>query len=140
MRYIKDKNYVITSFVPKGKTNLVAENSKKFRVEEDSPAQSTAKKPKVEEIVVEKIPTSFDRTIEPPKGPDPLLNLPEVWKNQFDNGLKVYGIKHNELPLVQFSLTIRGGLLLDDINNVGTPNLITDVMMEGTKTKTPLEL
>jgi zinc protease len=54
--------------------------------------------------------------------------------------MKIYGIEHTELPLVQFSMTIKGGQLLDDMNKVGVANLITDMLMEGTKNKTPIEL
>nr|MCU0331888.1 insulinase family protein [Ignavibacteriaceae bacterium] len=73
-------------------------------------------------------------------GPDPLLNLPAIWKDELSNGLRIYGIEQNELPLINFSVTIRGGLLLDDINKVGIANLMSDIMMEGTKNKTPIEL
>jgi zinc protease len=50
------------------------------------------------------------------------------------------GIAHHELPLVQFSITLKGGLLLDDMDKVGVANLMTDIMMEGTKNRTPVEL
>ena len=48
--------------------------------------------------------TSFDRSVQPPDGPDPLLNLPVVWNNELANGMKVYGIENQELPLVQYSI------------------------------------
>ena len=34
--YIKDKPFVLTSFVPKGKTELIAENSEKFPIVEEA--------------------------------------------------------------------------------------------------------
>ena len=54
--------------------------------------------------------------------------------------MKVYGIGQYEVPTVNFSLSIEGGHLLDDINKNGVANLMTDIMMEGTANKTPLEL
>ena len=54
--------------------------------------------------------------------------------------MKILGIEHRELPLVRFSLTIKGGLQLDNPEKVGAANLISDLMMEGTKSKTPVEL
>ena len=137
-QYLKDQPYVLTSFVPKGKTDLIAENSELFQIPEDPPRQPA--KTMAEEIKIEKIPSSFDRTIEPQKGPDPLLNLPTIWQDELANGLRLYGIEHTELPLIQFSVTLEGGMLLDDINKVGVANLVTDIMMEGTKNKTPIEL
>lgn len=139
--YIKDKPYVLTSFVPKGQTDLVAENSERFPVvEEDIVVDMDRPKTKKSDLVVEKIPSSFDRSIEPPKGPAPVLSPPMIWQDEFSDKLRIYGIEHNELPLVQFSITLKGGLLLDDPNKVGVANLMTDIMIEGTKNKTPIEL
>ena len=142
-KYIKGKHYVATSFVTKGNVRLIASNSEKYpiveeRIEEQIPvSSSTVGK---EEIKVKNIESSFDRSIEPPAGPDPLLKLPSIWKDDLTNGIKIYGIEQSELPLINFSITIKGGLLLDDINKVGASNLMSDIMMEGTKNKTPIEL
>jgi zinc protease len=140
-KYIKDKPYVMTSFVPRGQLDLIVEGSEPFTIEEEAAeAEKIVAERPVEEFKVEPIPTSFDRSIEPPKGPDPAITLPAIWKDELANGLKIYGIEHKELPLVQFSLTIKGGQLLDDMAKVGVANLVTDLMMEGTKNKTPVEL
>jgi zinc protease len=140
-KYIKDKPYVMTSFVPKGQLDLIVEGSEPFTIKEEAvEAEKIAAERPVEEFKVEPIPTSFDRSIEPPKGPDPEIKLPVIWKDELANGLKIYGIEQKELPLVQFSLTIKGGQLLDDMAKVGVANLVTDMMMEGTKNKTPIEL
>ena len=139
--YIKDKSYVMTSFVPKGQLDLIVEGSESFTIEEEAAAaEKIVAERAVEEFKVEPIPTSFDRSQEPAIGPDPEITIPSIWKDEFSNGIKIYGIEHTELPLVQFSMTIKGGQLLDDMNKVGVANLITDMMMEGTKNKTPIEL
>jgi zinc protease len=88
----------------------------------------------------EKTATTFDRSVEPPKGPTPEIKVPSIWTHTYGNGLKIHGIEQDELPLVQFSLTLKGGLLLDNPEKVGVANLMSDIMMEGTKNKTPLEL
>ena len=142
-KYIKGKPYVATSFVPKGNVQLIAANSEKYpvveeKIEEQVPITSSAIGK--EEIKVEEVQSSFDRSIEPPAGPDPLLNIPTIWKDELSNGVKIYGIEQNELPLINFSMTIKGGLLLDDMSKVGVANLMSDIMMEGTKNKTPIEL
>lgn len=139
--YIKAKPYVMTSFVPKGKTELVVEGSEPFTIiEEALEAEKIAAERPVEEFKVEPLPTSFDRNIEPPKGPDPEITLPTIWKDELANRIRIFGIEHTELPLVQFSMIIKGGQLLDDMGKVGVANLVTDMMMEGTKNKTPIEL
>ncbi len=140
-QYIKGKNFILTSFVPKSKLNLVAENSQRYPITEDK-ILTDAQKPKstASEKTIEKIASGFDRSVEPGKGPTPEITIPDIWTHSYQNGLKIFGIEHKELPLVQFSLTIKGGLLMDNLNKVGVANLITDLMMEGTKNKTPLEL
>ena len=139
--YLKDKPFVLTSFVPKGKTDLIAENSEPFVFAEESVGeQKKVDIAKSVDVVVEKIPTAFDRTVEPGKGSDPLLNIPAVWDTKLENGLSLYGIEQHELPLIQFTLTLKGGMLLDDMNKIGVANLMTDIMMQGTKNKTPIEL
>ena len=139
--YIKNKPFVMTSFVPKGQVELIVEGSAPFEIAEEAvEAEKIAAERPVEEFMVEAIPTSFDRSQEPPIGSDPEITLPSIWKGELSNGMKIYGIEHTELPLVQFSMTIKGGQLLDDMNKVGVANLITDMLMEGTKNKTPIEL
>ncbi|WP_108809390.1 M16 family metallopeptidase [Aquimarina spinulae] len=138
--YIKDKPYVITSFVPKGKLDLAANDSEKAAVVEEEIKEN------VEEAVVEtkeeiqKTPSAFDRSVAPKEGESPKLNIPQSWSTSLSNGMKVYGIEQNELPLVNFSLIISGGHLLDSFDKVGVANLMTDIMMEGTVTKTPEQL
>ena len=116
--YIKGKPFVLTSFVPKGKPELAAANSQRFPIVEESVAEQkkASTTQAANDVKVDKIPSSFDRSVEPKPGPDPLLTLPQVWQDNLNNGLRVYGIEQRELPLVQFSLSMKGGLLLDRIN------------------------
>lgn len=139
-KYIKDKPYVITSFVPKGQMELIAENSTKAPVVEEEIKENVAKviEESKEEIV--KTPSKIDRSKEPAQGVSPSLNIPTSWTSNLTNGMKVYGIEQNEIPTVNFSLRIDGGHLLDDMNKNGVANLMTDILMEGTKNKTPEQL
>jgi len=139
-KYIKDKPHLVTSFVPKDQTDLIAENSVKYPVVEEAIVAKTEKVATKSDLLVEKIPSSFDRSIEPEKGPAPGLTLPTVWQDELANKLKIYGIEHDELPLIQFSIVLKGGLLLDDLSKVGVANLMTDIMMEGTKNRAPVDL
>ncbi|NND62271.1 MAG: insulinase family protein [Flavobacteriaceae bacterium] len=139
-KYIKDKPYVITSFVPKGQMNLIAENSEKAPVVEEEIKENIAKNVEDSDEEIAKTPSNFDRSVEPEQGPAPALNIPTSWSYELANGMKVYGIEQNEIPTVNFSLIIDGGHLLDDMDNNGVANLMTDIMMEGTANKTPEEL
>lgn len=139
--YIKDKPYIATSFVPKGMTNLIADGSVKADIVEEDILNATEVKIEdspEEEIV--KTPSSFDRSIVPQDSEMPTLNIPEVWQEKMANGMNVLGIEHNELPLVNFSLVIKGGHYLDKKEKAGVASLVSTLMMEGTANRTPLEL
>lgn len=140
--YIKGKPFVMTSFVPKGQTNLMAENSVNAGITEENINQATqvAITAPAEAVPIQKTPSAIDRSKEPVNGPDPSAILPEIWETKLSNGLNVRGIQHDELPLVTFELAIDGGFLLDDTAKLGVANLITDALMEGTQNKTPEEL
>ena len=139
-KYIKDKPFVMTSFVPKGQLILITENSTKAPVVEEKISENIAKIVKSTNQEILKTPSNFDRSVEPLQGTSPKLNIPSTWTTTLENGMKVYGIVQNEIPTVNFSLVMEGGHLLDDINKNGVANLMTDIMMEGTANKTPQEL
>jgi zinc protease len=138
--YIKDKPFVLTSFVPKGQLELAAKDCIMANVVEEEIKENVAVEVVERNSEVVKTPSSFDRSIEPAQGPSPKLNIPTSWTADLSNEMKVYGIEQNELPLVNFSLVIDGGHLLDSFDKIGVANLMTDIMMEGTATKTPQEL
>ena len=139
--YIKDQPYVMTSFVPKGEMELIAENSEKANiVEEEITENKTTQVAETESDKIQKTPSKFDRSVQPEMGETPKLNVPESWTVELENSMEVYGIEQNELPLVNFSMVIDGGHLLDDLDKNGVANLMTDILMEGTANKTPQEL
>ncbi|MFI8378259.1 M16 family metallopeptidase [Leeuwenhoekiella sp. NPDC079379] len=139
-KYIKGKPFILTSFVPKGQLELIAENSEKAEVVEEEITENVKTEIVESDKVIEKTPSKFDRSVPPAMGDTPKLNIPDSWTANLPNQMEVYGIVQNELPLVNFSLVIDGGHLLDDLSKNGVANLMTDILMEGTATKTPLEL
>ena len=140
--YVKDKPYIATSFVPKGSLDLMAENSVKADVVEESITDATevAQDIEEEEEEIAKTPSSFDRSVEPEMGPDPVVIPPEIWSDELSNGINIYGISYDEVPLVNYSLVIKGGHLLDQPELSGAAYLVAELMTEGTVSKTPEEL
>ncbi len=137
-KYIKGKNYVATSFVPKGKVELAAEGSVDAGiVEEDILAATEVKIEGGAAEEIQKTPASFDRSVQPPLGPDVSVTVPPVWKSSLSNGMQLFGIQHTEVPLVQYNIVIEGGHMLDDISAPGVANMLAIMLNEGTKNKTP---
>lgn len=140
-KYIKGKNYVATSFVPKGKVNLALSGSGKAEVTEEKIVQGAEDTvdPTIQATYT-KTPSKIERNKEPAYGAAPDVKVPKVWDKQLSNGMRVLGIQNDEVPLVQFEIVMDGGLLLEDINKVGVANLMARMLTQGTAKKTPLEL
>lgn len=139
--YLKDKPYVATSFVPKGNKELVLAGSTKANV--------------VEELIVEgaeeafdasiaanyeRTPSSFDRKKEPAYGASIEVTPPHVWQSTLSSGIDIAGISNDEVPLVAFEIKLDGGMLLDPAGKAGTANLLAELLLKGTATKTPKRL
>ena len=128
-KYIKEKNYVLTSFVPRGKVDLVAAGSELFPIEEEQIVENVETAAGAGELKVAEIASVFDRSIEPEQGPQPNLNVPMVWRHVYPGNVSLFGANHDELPLINFGIRIRGGMLLDAPDKIGVANLISDMMM-----------
>ncbi|MFA6128947.1 MAG: pitrilysin family protein [Bacteroidales bacterium] len=140
-KYIKGRPYLATSFVPKGKPELAAEGSVVAGVKEEdilNATQVAIDESASDEVV--KTPTAFDRTVIPVDGPEPVVTIPTVWNDKLSNGMAVWGIEQNELPLVQFNLVLKGGHYLDKLDKPGVASMMASLMNQGTKNKTPQEL
>ncbi len=141
-KYIKNKPFLSTSFVPKGQVNLIAQGAENAGIVEESITDATQVDQEAitedEEII--KTETAFDRSIEPAKGPDPELKVPSVWTGKTSNGIEVFGIEHNELPLIQYSIVLNGGHILETKEKAGIASFVANMLNEGTATKTPEEL
>jgi len=139
--YIKGQPFIQTSFVPLGQADLAIEGSETAAVVEEDIVQGAEAPPLPEDNEnFEKTASDIDRSTPPELGEPPVIKEPKIWTAELSNGMQVYGITNEELPLINFSLRIKGGMLLDNSDKIGTANLITDVMMEGTANKTPEEL
>lgn len=140
-QYIKGKPHVVTSFVPKGETGMIAENSVPAGIKEENINEATQVEiGKNSSNVVEKTPSSIDRTVEPKAGKDPEVKTPEIWKAKLSNGIEVTGIENKELPLVDVRLVIDGGVQQDSLALPGVAGMVASVLPQGTKNKTPEEL
>lgn len=140
-KYIKGKQYVATSFVPKGESTLILNGSTLAAVVEEKIVEG--KEDSFDASIAatyEKTPSKFDRSKEPAYGESPDVKLPSVWKSKLSSGLNVLGIENQEVPLVQFQLQIKGGMLLEDSDKIGVSNMLAQLMTKGTKNKTPEQL
>ena len=141
-KYIKGQPYVMTSFVPYGQTSLTVAGAIKAEVFQEQIVANIENEEvsQGDEAVYDKTPTIFDRS-EPELSELPLFEMPDVWiENLTNTGIRMHGIENNEIPLVTFDITLEGGHRRDRTEKSGTSVLLADLMMEGTASKTPMQL
>jgi zinc protease len=136
--YIKGQNYVLVSMVPSGEADQAALNSAAFEIPEESVEKAGVKKD-VGMYNAAPIPSRIDRSKEPVRGPDPTVKIPPIWTGRTSNGIQIFGIEKSDLPLAEFSIIIKGGMILDPPGKIGTGYLTARLMNEGTKSKPPVE-
>jgi zinc protease len=138
-QYIKGQRFVLLSTVPAGKLALAAPNSTPFVVREESVEQQGTRRD-VGTYTPPVIPSKIDRSTEPVKPADPTVPVPSIWTAKTASGIPMYGITRTSLPLAQFSITVKGGMLLDPADKVGTGALMARLMNEGTAKRTAVAL
>ncbi|MEK6337062.1 MAG: pitrilysin family protein [Acidobacteriota bacterium] len=119
--YLTDKKLVMSYLRRQGAAQSVAQNSA------NTPT-STAAKQKQEP----------DTSKLPKPGPDPKLVLPKIEKNKLSNGLEVWLVHHNELPIVSMNLVVKTGGTADA--KAGVASMTANLLDDGTKTRSVTEI
>jgi zinc protease len=84
--------------------------------------------------------SEFDRTKEPPPLPEPSFSPPEIQSATLSNGLELYLVEDHKLPLLQVNLVLKSGWAADPADRPGAASLTADLMDEGTKSRTALQI
>ncbi|MBO3273234.1 M16 family metallopeptidase [Hymenobacter defluvii] len=136
-KYIRGKHAVILSVLPKGQMALAA-GKDNYTV-----SQAGYKAPNYgyEGLKYVKATDTFDRNKQPASGANPVVKVPTIWQDQFDNGLRLIGTKNTEIPTVTMLMTIRGGHRLEqqNRNKAGVAALTAQMLNEGSEKYTSEE-
>lgn len=130
-QYIKGKNAVFVSVLPKGQEKMIAA-SDNYVVDS---SQYKAPDYGYSGLKYAKAKDNFDRSEKPGNGPNPSVKVPKFWRKDLSNGAKLIGTESNELPTVTLSVTVPGGHLLQarDTAKIGLASFFSDMMNEDTK-------
>lgn len=143
-QYIQGKPYVALSTVPRGRADLALNGSRLVAAPEDDFVGQKLVADEgtiMDDEAYEFTPSEIDRSAEPPLLPNtPELSMPEVWKAELGNGMKITGMDYSELPVVNFSLYLNAGMLCEPQGKSGIARLTAAVLNNGTESKTPEEL
>jgi zinc protease len=82
----------------------------------------------------------LDRVPEPPPLPEPGFTAPTIQTATLSNGAQLLLVEDYSLPLLQVNLSLKNGWAADPGDRPGAAALTADLLDEGTKTKTALEI
>ena len=93
-------------------------------------------------LTYNKAKDNFDRSQKPTPGQSPLVPVPDFWKENTASGIKMIGVKSDEIPTVALELTINGGHKMDAIDPTksGLAALTASMMNESTENFTSEEI
>ena len=134
-KYIKGKGAAILSIYPEKQKHVIAKQDNFILPDITNPPVNESL-----DIEILKNRSSFDRTVIPKSGANPQIDIPELWRTNFQNGLKIIATKNSETPTISLLLSIEGGPLLDPINKAGLASFTASLMNEGTTNYTKEEL
>jgi len=132
--YIKGKHSVVLSVLTKDQEALVAAPDN-YTID---PSQYKAPDYGYTGLKYAKAKDNFVRKTMPGNGPNPTVKVPAFWTKTLPNGAKVIGAANTELPIVNLSISIPGGHLLQasDMSKVGLANFFASMMNDDTKNYT----
>lgn len=76
---------------------------------------------------------NLDRSKKPIQGATPIINVPNLWKSTYSNGLQLIGTQTLEIPQTYLMLTISAGHRQEDTAQAGIANLVVKMLDQSTK-------
>jgi zinc protease len=76
----------------------------------------------------------------PKPGPIPAFNLPPIEKTKLSNGLEVWIVRQNELPIVSMNLVIRSGATFEPRDKAGVASFTANMLNQGTASRSASEI
>lgn len=120
-------NRLIMNYVP-GKAPAAKTNAST-----DKPA--TTKAAEMDKALIAK-----QKAMLPKAGPTVKFSLPAIEKTKLSNGLNVWFVKQNELPIVSMNLVFNSGTIMDPAEKYGVASWTASMLNQGTTTRSALEI
>ena len=128
-KYIKNQHAVILSVFPKGKPEKVDKPNNYTPLPRNT---TTTEAAEYKNLVYHKAKDAFNRNNKPVPGATPIVKVPDYWKQNFDNGLKLIGAKSDEVPSITIQLNIEAGHRYENTDKAGISQLLTSMLNEST--------
>lgn len=82
----------------------------------------------------------IDRRKLPEMGPDATVMFPQLQRSKLSNGMNVILAQRKTIPMVELRMILDAGYAADQFASPGTAQLAINMLDEGTKTRTSLEI
>lgn len=138
--YIKNSHAVVLSVYPQGQANLVAAPDNFTPKAADL---NDADNSEYEGLTYNKAkddPSVLDRSKKPESGPSPVINVPAIYRDQFDNKLLLIGTTNTEIPVTTLRLTVDCGHRRESKDKSGTAELMANMLKESTESSSAEEI
>lgn len=127
--YIKGKNAVILSCVPKGKADLKAHDDT-WKMYTRTVEQESAE---YKNLSYNEPKDNFDRSKMPQAKPASLVPVPDFWTDKLSNGIKLIGVNSNETPKINISISIPFGHRFEPKEKSGMAQMTASMLQESTQ-------
>lgn len=127
-QYVQNSPAVISSVVPRGKTELIAA-ADNFTAQKFDPANATSAEP----LPMRYAAHTFDRKVVPQAGANPAILLPDTWTTVLDNGIQVLGSVSDETPTTSILLRIPAGSFHNTVEQAGLASMMAALLNESTE-------
>lgn len=84
--------------------------------------------------------STLNRNEQPALGKEVVVQFPETKQFKLSNGLNVYLVERNSVPVVNMSLMVNAGYAADQKDLAGLASMVGKMMKEGTATRTSLQI
>lgn len=125
--YIKDKHSVVMSIVPKGQEKSIVKADTWQRYERHIPKITSDNI-----LALRPGESDFDRTVIPSPGKNPSIKVPDIYRIEIKNGVKVLGAINEEVPTTTIQLRIAAGQTREGIDKLGLASLTASMLGENT--------
>jgi zinc protease len=132
--YIKNKNAVILSCLPKGKGDLRAKDDN-WKMYDRTVEQESAE---YKNLAYTEAKDIFDRSVMPKAGPAALVPVPDYYTSKINGTIPLIGVNENEIPKVNILLSFKAGHRFEPREKSGLSSL-TAAMLEQSSAKTSAE-
>ncbi len=133
-KYIKGKHSLTVSVLPKGnEDNKVADDNYTVSTQGyNAPDYGYSK------LKYVKAKDNFDRSKMPGNGPNPIVKVPEFWKDRVGENINIIGTQTDEIPVVTVLMHFEGGRMVEgnDPKKAGLASMFANMMEEDTKNYT----